>query len=102
MIVGRITDGAGYLFNDNRASHNGLQEADILGCNHCQKLLIKSEWTQDGAFCGSCCQPICGECGDRMLLPLDKGGGCIPFIKKVEEQVERNYHRKQNEKILGI
>jgi hypothetical protein len=102
MIIRRHTDGSGYLFNDNRASHNGLEEADVMACNHCQKLIIVSKWKLDGGLCGCCGQAVCGPCADKILLPADQGGGCIPFIERVRRQLEFNYRRAQNARILGI
>ena len=100
-MITRQTDGAGYLFNDNRASGGKLEEADVLSCNHCQKLLVGRNWRDDGGWCGSCGQPVCGPCADKILLPLDQGGGCVPFVKRVEQALDENYRRKQNERILG-
>jgi len=98
MIVGRRqTDGAGYMFADDRCSGNGLKEADMLGCNHCQGLMEKNKWREDGGWCSCCGQPVCGPCADKILTE-----GCIPFIKKVDMQLEENYKKKQLGRILGI
>ena len=98
----RQTDGCGYLFNDNRAAGEGLQEADVFACNHCQKLLIGKNWRDNGGWCGQCGQPMCGSCADQFLLPPDQGGGCRPFIKQVEESWDRAYHLQQLNKMLGL
>ena len=105
MIVGRaksINDGCGYLINDNRASGGNLEEADVLACNHCQKLLVGKDWRDNGGWCGQCGQPMCAECADLFLKPPDEGGGCVPFIKIVEENLDKAYHAKQRAKLLGI
>jgi len=31
-----------------------------------------------------CMKHICGPCATRLLEPPDKGGGCVPFEKKLE------------------
>lgn len=105
VIVGRaksLNHGIGYLFNDNRASGGGVEEADVLACSHCQKLLIGKNWRDNGGFCGQCGQPMCAECADLFLLPPDKGGGCRPFIKLIEESLDKDYHRRQMAKMLGV
>ena len=92
-----ISTGEGYLLNDNRCSGGKLEEAAMLGCNHCQKLIVKSEWQADGAFCHCCDAPVCGPCGDRARYV-----GCAPFLKTLEQAIEETYRREQNAKILGL
>jgi hypothetical protein len=98
----RQSDGAGYLFNDNRAAGEGLEEADVFACNHCQKLLIGQNWRENGGWCGCCGQPMCASCADEFLKPPDQGGGCRPYIRQIEEMMNRAYHQQQISKILGI
>ena len=98
MIIGRRqTDGAGYMFADDRCSGGGLKESDMLGCNHCQKLMEAHKWKEDGGWCGCCGQPVCGPCSDKILTE-----GCVPFIKKVDKQIEENYKKKQLARMLGV
>ena len=74
--------GQGYLMNDNRASGGKLEEADVLTCTHCQKVLLNDDWKEDGGFCGQCMHPVCGKCADLMLVT-----GCTPFVKKIEKSL---------------
>lgn len=98
MVTGRRqTDGAGYLFADDRASGGKLEEADMLGCNHCQKLMKAHLWKQDGGWCGCCAQPVCGPCADKISTQ-----GCTPFIKLVDKQLSETHRKGQNARILGV
>jgi hypothetical protein len=81
--------GAGYLFNDDRASGGKVTEADILCCRHCEKILIKTRWKEDGGWCGRCGAPVCGPCADAITTK-----GCTPFIKRIDEQVDRLERRQ--------
>ena len=102
-IVTRQGDGAGYLFNDNRAAHEGVEEADIVCCPHCQCTINLQAWRKDnskggthnemGGWCRKCFAPVCKLCTKRMLT-----FGCEPFIQKVNEAVERNERIRQNMK----
>lgn len=100
--VTRQSDGAGYLHNDNRAAHQGVEEADIVLCPHCQATIRLQDWRKEreqggGGWCRQCFAPVCGPCLTRMLTE-----GCQPFIKMVDKALELAYRRKQNQKILGI
>lgn len=92
-----IRTGAGYLLSDDRASGGKLQEADVLTCAHCQKLLLGDSWREDGGFCGRCCAPVCGRCADRMLTD-----GCTPFAKLIDRHVSHvEHHRDEFVAMLG-
>ena len=102
IVTRRVTDGAGYLHNDNRAAHEGLQEADIGCCPHCQRTINLQEWKKEreqggGGWCRQCFAPVCGPCLTKMLTY-----GCQPFVKLVDKALEENYRREQNRKALGI
>lgn len=92
-------NGAGYLLSDNTASDWGTkEEADILSCGHCQALIKKSDWKEDGCWCSCCDQAVgvtCG-CAKRMLTR-----GCENFLMKLEKAIERKYTVDQNARILG-
>lgn len=90
-MVKSVFNQAGYLFNDNRASGNGLKEADLLGCKHCQALIDKTKWKADGAFCHSCDGPICTRCDSRMPT-----FGCEVFERKLARAIEDQYRATQN------
>lgn len=92
-----IYNGAGYLLNDNRCSGGKVEEADLIACRHCQKLMKKAAWQEDGGFCGHCERPVCGGCADKILT-----GGCTPFVAKLEQQVEIQIRRRQNARVMGI
>lgn len=88
---------AGYLLNDDRNSGGKKTEADIQTCWHCQVVINMQEWKHDGAFCRGCMHPICGPCGDQMLIY-----GCVPFIKKIEAFTDAVVKLQQHLKILGL
>lgn len=90
-----VFSGSGYLLVDDRASGGRLVEADMLGCNHCQALLKKNEWREDGGHCGGCMQPVCGPCADKILTH-----GCEPFLRQLEAALERDYTRAQNARMM--
>ena len=98
--VTRQGNGAGYLMNDGRATHEGVEEADIVCCPHCQATINLQKWRKErkeggGGWCRQCFAPVCGSCLTRMLTH-----GCEPFIKLVDELLELNYRRQQNSKSL--
>ncbi len=100
--VVRQSDGAGYLHNDNRAAHEGLEEADILLCPHCQTTIKLHEWRKErseggGGWCRKCQAPVCGRCLTRMIQ-----FGCEPFQEKIDKALEENYRRRQNMRVLGV
>lgn len=101
-ITRTLTSGAGYLYNDSRAAHEGVQEADIGCCPHCQATINLQAWRKEreqggGGWCRKCEAPVCGPCLQLMLTH-----GCQPYIKKIEEELERNYRIQQNRKMMGI
>lgn len=92
-----IFNGEGYLLADDRASGGQRVEASMLGCSHCQKLMRKTDWKADGAFCHCCDKPICGPCSDRMLTR-----GCENFMRQLEQAVDDSYRQEQNAKVMGL
>jgi hypothetical protein len=88
---------AGYLLNDNTASGGKKQEADVVTCAHCQKIILLQKWKDDGGWCARCSKPVCGTCSDRMLTR-----GCEPFTKWVDEQSALAYRKSQLRKIAGL
>jgi len=91
------SDGAGYLFNDDRANHNGVDEADILCCPHCQCTIKLQAWRIEGAFCHRCFAPVCNRCGKRMLTY-----GCENYMRYIDKALKEAYRKSQNAKVLGI
>ena len=90
-----VFSGAGYLIADNRASDaGGFEEADIIGCRHCQAAVKAHDWRTEGAFCHHCAAPICDRCA---AIP-----GCTPFEKAVERALSEQHRRQQNARVLGI
>lgn len=98
-------NGAGYYLSDERASGGPREEADLIGCGHCQKTMVRGNisnpapdtWAVDGGWCSCCDGAVCAACADRMLVH-----GCENFKAKVERQLDGMYRRQQNAKILGI
>ena len=103
VLTRRQSDGAGYLFNTSEDTET--EEADILCCPHCQQVIKLQEWKLDreqgggikGGYCRQCRAPICPGCTDRMILY-----GCEPYLKKIDEELERSYRIQQNRKMMGI
>lgn len=92
-----VFTGHGYLLSDDRASGGKKDEADLLGCNHCQALLKRSAWAENGGMCMSCDAPVCSLCRDR--IPTH---GCEHFLRQLTEALETQYRRDQNMRVLGI
>jgi len=95
-MVKSIFNGMGHRLSDNTASGGIRDENDLLGCSHCQKLMKRHLWADDGGFCHGCGRPVCGPCCD--LIPRR---GCTTFLKTLEISLEKAYQRAQNAKILG-
>jgi hypothetical protein len=89
------TRNAGYYLNDD--PNGKKREADIQTCWHCQRVIKMHEWKQDGAFCRGCMHPICGPCGDQMLL-----FGCVPFLKKLDLFTDAVVKYQQHLKVAGL
>lgn len=96
-MVKSMLNGMGWRIADNRCSGGVREENDLLGCSHCQKLMERKLWADDGGFCHSCDRPVCGPCAD--LIPKH---GCSTFLKTMEISLEKEYRRSQNAKVLGI
>lgn len=79
----------GYLRNDNRVSGGALQEADVLGCNHCQCTMTLKQWKAKGGWCTVCDNYVCFSCAERT-----KKEGCVPWRKLVDEQLEAQARRR--------
>ncbi len=79
---------AGYL----TAVGPGTQvEGDTITCSHCSSVVVVRSTdptmvTDIGGGCRMCGKHICGPCADK--------GGCDPFIKQVERQLERGRSRE--------
>lgn len=92
-----VFNGAGYILADDRNSGGKLDEADAVGCSHCQKLMKKHDWQADGGFCHSCDAPVCGPCATLTLTQ-----GCSPFLRVLETALMKQYRREQNARLMGI
>ena len=89
------TNGMGYVIADNRASDWGtIEEADLIGCNHCHCAMKKPAWQADGAFCHVCDRPICPNCAEKP--------GCTPYVEKLQRAINEDYRRRQLARMLGI
>ncbi|MDE2426352.1 MAG: hypothetical protein KGO96_10655 [Elusimicrobia bacterium] len=99
--------GAGYLIVDGR-------EADLLVCARCSGLILVQDRVDasggvvpghrsDGAYCHRCDGPLCGAGLNNCAAsaPCDRGS-CRSFRATLEEQVDDNYRRGQNARVLGI
>ena len=60
----------------------GMFEVDTFTCCHCNHVIHTKAGTQgDEYFCRGCMARICSPCADHP---------CIPFMKKIEAQEERD------------
>lgn len=92
--------GAGYALIDNRAAGEGKEEFDVLTCPHCQAVINLQNWRRaDGqsGWCACCQAPICGRCATKMLTT-----GCVPFIRKIEQALQKDYRYNQFRKLAGL
>ena len=96
-MVRTVYSGMGYVLADDSASGGEKREADLLGCNHCDRLMRKSVWREKGGHCLVCDRPICAGCLAR--IPTH---GCEHSVRRFTAAVEENYRREQNARVLGI
>jgi hypothetical protein len=82
----------GYLRVDNRVSGGQLVEADVLQCPHCQAVIAERGPTE--SFCDRCMAPVCSTeaCAKS----------CTPFLRTIERQMARQYHREQFARVAGL
>lgn len=88
---------AGYFCNDVATSRR--QEADVQICRHCEAVIKMQEWIQDGGWCSRCQSPLCNNLACRTETARM---GCVPFIKKLEANMERAVKLEQHLKIAGL
>lgn len=74
-------------------------EADTVSCNHCQRVMNKKTWRDDGGWCFGCGKPVCSPCFRLAVSPLGttqtilvadspftvKMAGCQPFKKQIDQ-----------------
>lgn len=73
----------------------GTYEADTFTCHHCNRVVhvkAKAPLDEFGSMCRNCMKMVCPACAD---------GGCTPFLKKLEQEEERDYLRHQYAMVLG-
>lgn len=88
---------SGYYRNDDTCSGGKKVEADIQSCSHCQAVIKMQSWKEEGDWCSRCSKPICKACGEDLAL-----NGCRPFLQKLEQSLERDFHRAQFRKLAGL
>lgn len=95
-------NGEGYFLNAEESGRH-RQEAAVLSCAHCQKVLFLHDvpgqvnWRQDGGWCRREMKPLCGPCADRALT-----FGCEPFIKQIEQTANLRVRLEQFHKLAGL
>lgn len=84
----------GYVKVDNRASGHGIREYDTVPCGHCQAVINKQQWRDDGGIykCSGCKKPVCQHCCSKPTLDGSAGILCDPWQEKVERAI-RNWGR---------
>lgn len=87
--------GAGYYCNDKELRTR--QEDHVQQCAHCEKVLLMTQWKEDGGWCGREMKPICGLCADRALT-----FGCEPFLKKLETYATKQMQFVRFAKFAGL
>jgi hypothetical protein len=88
---------AGYMILNETASGGGVTEDDMLGCNHCQRLIRKSEFQEKGAFCTKCASVVCQQCYHDSLT-----NGCHPWQKALEERLNLAHRIESNMRVMGL
>jgi hypothetical protein len=103
----------GYLLIDNRhapgvseemarasgkdvigAGVNGVLEAAVLTCSHCQKgLIVQPLRTREREYCRKCDHYICDDCA---LVAKLNGGKCLPYQARLDRH--QNHLLKQQQR----
>lgn len=104
FIIGTpYASGAGYFYNDDRASGGRYEQADVQTCPHCQAVILMQQWrkiedgSMNGGFCMKCNKPVCPHCNKRMQTY-----GCEPYLKKLEKTVDMTIKLGQILKDAGM
>lgn len=66
-----------------------VKEADSFTCHHCQRIVFvkpRCSPSDAGGWCSICAKLICSPCLGRM----SRGGGCVPWEKKMEKMEARD------------
>ncbi len=74
----------GYLVKWEEGGAKIVLEADTIACRHCQRVLLKHLWRDQGGWCFSCGYPVCYVCFGKMQTE-----GCKPFMKQIEQAFEQ-------------
>jgi hypothetical protein len=78
----------GYLLKWEEGGAKLILEADTVSCSHCQRVLPKKGWREQGGWCFGCGHPVCYRC--LQSIPL---AGCLPFKKKIDQAWDKLHHR---------
>jgi hypothetical protein len=73
---------------DEGGGSKHTREYDTVSCSHCQKVMEKKRWKAVGHWCFVCGKPACGE--DNPACHIKSLKGCVPFMKKVEQELARS------------
>jgi len=88
----------GYLIKWEEGGAKIVLEADTVSCYHCQTVMNKKTWRDDGGWCFGCGRPVCLPCFRRVVGPpglqevivvagrpeLIPISGCQPFKKQID------------------
>jgi hypothetical protein len=98
--------GEGYFINNVAESKRHQQEAAVLTCKHCGKVLLLHDvpgqvnWREDGGWCRSCDGPLCGgkdNCADRYVRV-----GCESIVRRIEQFATAAVKLEQFRKLAGL
>jgi hypothetical protein len=68
----------------------GVIERDTVWCRHCQRVLEKKSWLEQGARCSACgLAPVCHPCFQEM----ERIGYCRPWKKLIDQEWDRLHRR---------
>lgn len=83
----------------NRDEHGKAKEDDVQTCKHCQAVILMREWQQEGGWCAKCESPLCNN---KVCMEETHRLGCVPFVKKLEQNFEAEHKLAQFIKSAGL
>lgn len=71
-------------------------ERDLVSCPHCEAPieLVGGSPAGEAAWCDQCGKFVCATAACA--------SACIPFVKQIEQRLDRDYHRQQFARTAGL